>query len=94
MHRIVFLDRATIAPQILLRPPAFPHILVEHEHTEPDQAAERLAGASIAIVNKAPLDAAILARVPDLRLIAECSDKSPRQYLGRQRPRRTIPPSS
>jgi glycerate dehydrogenase len=81
MHRIVFLDRATIAPQIRLRPPDFPHILVEHEHTEPGQAAERLAGASIAIVNKAPLDAAALARLPDLRLIAmaatgtDCIDK-------------------
>ena len=39
MHRIVFLDRATIAPQIQLRPPAFPHILVEHEHTLPEQVA-------------------------------------------------------
>ena len=82
MHRIVFLDRATIAPQILLRPPAFPHILVEHEHTLPDQAAERLAGASIAIDNKVPLDAATLARLPDLRLIAvaatgtDCIDKT------------------
>jgi glycerate dehydrogenase len=70
MHRIVFLDRATIAPQIALRPPSFPHVLVEHEHTQPEQAAERLAGASIAIVNKAPLDAATLARLPDLKLIA------------------------
>ncbi len=70
MHRIVFLDRATIAPQIVLRAPSFPHVLVEHEHTQPEQAAERLAGASIAIVNKAPLDAATLARLPDLKLIA------------------------
>jgi glycerate dehydrogenase len=81
MHRIVFLDRATIAPQIRLRPPSFPHILVEHEHTEPEQAVERLAAASIAIVNKATLDAAALARLPDLRLIAmaatgtDCIDK-------------------
>ncbi|MBV9289689.1 MAG: D-2-hydroxyacid dehydrogenase [Hyphomicrobiales bacterium] len=70
MRRIVFLDRATIAPQIKLRPPDFPHVLVEHERTLPEEAAERLAGASIAIVNKAPLDAATLARLPDLKLIA------------------------
>ena len=82
MHRIVFLDRATIAPQIQLRPPAFPHILVEHEHTLPEQVAERLAGASIAIDNKVPLDATTLARLPDSKLIAvaatgtDCIDKA------------------
>jgi D-isomer specific 2-hydroxyacid dehydrogenase, catalytic domain len=82
MHRIVFLDRATIAPQIQLRPPAFRHILVEHEHTLPEQVAERLAGASIAIDNKVPLDATTLARLPDLKLIAvaatgtDCIDKA------------------
>lgn len=70
MHRIVFLDRATIAPQIRLRSPDFPHTFVEYMHTLPEQAAERLAGASIAIINKASLDAATLARLPDLRLIA------------------------
>lgn len=70
MHRIVFLDRATIAPQIRLRPPAFPHTLVEHERTEPAQVVERLRGADIVILNKVPLDAATLARLPDLRLIA------------------------
>ena len=82
MHRIVFLDRATIAPQIRLRSPDLPHTWVEHAHTAPEQAAERLAGASIAIVNKATLDAETLARLPDLRLIAvaatgtDCVDKT------------------
>ena len=61
MHRIVFLDRATIAPQIRLRSPDFPHSCVEHQHTLPEQAAERLVSASIAIINKVPLDAATLA---------------------------------
>jgi len=29
-HRIVFLDRATIAPQVRVRPPTFAHELIEH----------------------------------------------------------------
>jgi glycerate dehydrogenase len=82
MHRIVFLDRATIAPQVRLRSPDFPHAWVEHQRTLPREAVERLAGASIAVINKAPLDAATLARLPDLKLIAvaatgtDCIDKS------------------
>jgi len=82
MHRIVFLDRATIAPGIRLRSPDFPHTLVEHQRTLPDEAAERLAGASIAIINKVTLDAATLGRLPDLKLIAvaatgtDCVDKA------------------
>jgi glycerate dehydrogenase len=69
-HRIVFLDRATIAPQIRVRPPSFAHELIEHAETAADQVAERLAGASIAITNKAPISAATLARLPALKLIA------------------------
>lgn len=82
MHKIVFLDRATIAPQITLRRPSFPHTLVEHQQTEPGQVIERMAGASIAIVNKVHLSSEILSRLPDLKLIAvaatgtDCVDKS------------------
>lgn len=45
MHKIVFLDRATISPQITLRRPVFPHILTEYQQTAPDDVPERLAGA-------------------------------------------------
>lgn len=82
MHKIVFLDRATIAPQIRLRRPGFDHELIAHEHTRPDEVVARLAGASIAITNKVPLTAAILEQLPDLRLIAvaatgtDCVDKA------------------
>lgn len=82
MHRIVFLDRATIAPQITLRRPNFPHTLVEHQHTRPEEVVERLAGASIVIDNKVPLTAEVLAKLPDLKLIAmaatgtDCVDKA------------------
>jgi glycerate dehydrogenase len=81
-HRIVFLDRATIAPQIRVRPPSFAHELIEHAETRADQVVERLAGASIAITNKAPITAATLERLPALKLVAvaatgtDCVDKA------------------
>lgn len=82
MEKIVFLDRATIAPQIRLREPLFEHSLVTHERTRPEQVVERLAGATIAITNKVPLRAETLAQLPDLKLIAvaatgtDCVDKA------------------
>jgi glycerate dehydrogenase len=82
MHKIVFLDRATIAPQIRVRAPAFDHELVVHEHTRPDEVVDRLKGATIAITNKVPLTAAILEQLPELRLVAvaatgtDCVDKA------------------
>lgn len=82
MHKIVFLDRATLAPQIRLRQPGFAHEWVEYDRTQPDQALVRLAGASIAITNKVALSAEILDQLPDLRLIAvaatgtDCVDKA------------------
>jgi glycerate dehydrogenase len=82
MHRIVFLDRSTIAPQIRLRRPAFEHQLVEHANTQPDEVVSRLKGASVAILNKVPMPAAVLQQLPDLRLIAvaatgtDCVDKT------------------
>lgn len=81
-HRIVFLDRATIAPQIRVRPPSFAHELVEHAHTHADQVVERLAGASIVITNKVPITDAALAQLPALKLVAvaatgtDCVDKA------------------
>jgi len=82
MDRIVFLDRSTLAPQIRVRRPAFAHDWVEHERTTPAQVAERLAGATIAITNKAPITAEVLAAVPTLKLVAvaatgtDCVDKA------------------
>ncbi len=88
MHKIVFLDRSTIAPQIRLRRPAFEHEMAEHDTTAPDQVAERLEGASIAITNKVPITAATLERLPALRLVAvaatgtDCVDKAACQARG------------
>jgi glycerate dehydrogenase len=81
MHKIVFLDRATLAPQIALPSPAFEHRLVEYPGTHPEQVVERLAGATIAITNKVAITAGMLAELPDLKLIAvaatgtDCVDK-------------------
>jgi glycerate dehydrogenase len=81
MHKIVFLDRSTIAPRIRLRRPRFDHELIEYDRTGPEEVVERLAGATIAIVNKVLLSADALRAVPSLRLIAvaatgtDCVDK-------------------
>jgi glycerate dehydrogenase len=83
MHKIVFLDRSTIAPQITLRPPRFEHELVEHERTSPGEVVARLAGASVAIINKVAMTAEVLEQLPDLRLIAVAAtgtDSVDKQY--------------
>ena len=81
MQKIVFLDRATLAPQIKLTRPAFEHELIEYDHTQPDQVAARLDGATIAITNKVPITADVIAQLPTLKLVAvaatgtDCVDK-------------------
>lgn len=82
MEKIVFLDRATLAPRITLRRPGFEHHYTEHEHTAPEQVLERLQDATIAITNKVALRAEVLGRLPRLKLIAvaatgtDCVDKA------------------
>jgi len=81
MQKIVFLDRATLAPQIRLTRPSFEHEFIEYDHTQADQVAARLEGATIAITNKVPLTADTLARLPSLKLVTvaatgtDCVDK-------------------
>lgn len=70
MTRIVFLDRATIAPQVALPRPSFPHDWVAFDRTRPEETAARLAEAEIAITNKVRIDAAALDAAPGLRLVA------------------------
>ena len=69
-QKIVFLDRDTVAPYIDIRKPGFEHEWIEHGKTKPEEAAERLAGATVAIDNKVALRAETLAQCPDLKLIA------------------------
>jgi glycerate dehydrogenase len=88
MEKIVFLDRATLAPQITLRKPGFAHELVEYEKTAPDDVLTRLAGATIAITNKVALTKDVIDRLPTLKLVAvaatgtDCVDKAACQHRG------------
>jgi glycerate dehydrogenase len=88
MHKIVFLDRATLSPRVELRRPAFPHAMEEHQQTGPDEVLDRLRGAAIAIVNKVQLPGEVLQQLPDLKLVAvaatgtDCVDKAYCQAKG------------
>jgi len=66
--RIVQLESESLIADV--RRPAFPHEWVEYPATTPAQVVQRLAGADIAITNKVPVDAAALAALPDLKMIA------------------------
>lgn len=67
-HRIVYLERDSI--RAVLRAPAFPHVWEEYPLTAPEQVVERIADASIVIVNKVQLRGDLLARLPRLQFIA------------------------
>jgi glycerate dehydrogenase len=79
---IVFLDRDTIAPQIRLSTPSFPHRMTEYGQSRSDQVVERARTATIIINNKVRLTAEILAQLPKLKLISvaatgtDCIDKA------------------
>ena len=68
METIVFLERDTLKAN--LRPPSFEHVWRDYGSTLPEEIPGRLEGASVAVVNKLPLGADVLARLPALRLIA------------------------
>lgn len=68
MEIIVFLDRNTLRADV--RRPAFAHRWIEYEKTLPREVVGRLAEATIAITNKAPLRRDVLAQLPRLRMIA------------------------
>lgn len=65
---IVFLDRATLVAD--LRIPGFDHVWVEHPDSAPDEVADKLWRASVAITNKAPITRAVIEACPKLRLVA------------------------
>jgi glycerate dehydrogenase len=67
---IVFLDRRTIADGVHLRRPGFPHVWIDHDQTDASDVVARLQQATIAITNKVPIDAASIAALPELQLIA------------------------
>ncbi len=67
-QRVVFLDRASLKAKV--RKPKCAAQYVEHEKTSVDEIIARLAGATVAIVNKVPMRAETLAQLPDLKMIA------------------------
>jgi glycerate dehydrogenase len=70
-HHIIFLERDSI--RAVIRRPDFPHRWSEYPCTAPADVHERLHDATIAIVNKVVLSGGLLARLPNLRLIAEAA---------------------
>lgn len=69
MHEIVFLERDSLEAKV--RRPTFPHRWREHAGIPGrDEAVRLLEPATIAIVNKTPLPASTLERLPKLQMIA------------------------
>jgi len=69
MH-VVFLDRATLAPQTQLRPLPFEHTLETFDHTAPNEVASRIRNAHIVITNKVRLTAKAVDGAARLRMVA------------------------
>ena len=67
-ERVVFLDRASLKATV--RKPRCAAEYVEYEKTAVDEIVDRLAGATVAIVNKVPMREATLALLPRLKMIA------------------------
>ena len=68
MQRIVYLESGALIADI--RRPGFSHDWVEYEATAQADVAGRLAGATIAIVNKRQLTAEIITGLPALKMVA------------------------
>jgi glycerate dehydrogenase len=68
MQRIVYLERESMVADV--RRPDFAHHWVEYPKSRQTEVEARLAGASIAIFNKLQLGADLIARLPDLRMVA------------------------
>jgi glycerate dehydrogenase len=68
-HAIVFLDRESVGADV--RKPEFPHSYKEYDSTwTPEEIVDRLKDATIAIINKVPMRADVLKKLPKLKLIA------------------------
>jgi glycerate dehydrogenase len=68
METIVFLDRDTLRAE--LRKPSFEHRWIDYGETRPEEVSERLREATVAVTNKVPLRAEVLAGLGRLRLVA------------------------
>ncbi|MSP48077.1 MAG: D-2-hydroxyacid dehydrogenase [Alphaproteobacteria bacterium] len=67
---IVFLERDTIAPEVVVRRPSFAHGWTDYDRTTPEQLVERLKDATIAVVNKVRFQRPALETLGKLKLIA------------------------
>ncbi|MFD0981986.1 D-2-hydroxyacid dehydrogenase [Tropicimonas aquimaris] len=85
---IAFLDSATLAADIKLRSPSFPHEWRNFAATAPNEVIERLRDVEIAVVNKVRLGRDALSELKSLRLIAvaatgtDCIDTEACRDLG------------
>ncbi|WEZ85483.1 D-2-hydroxyacid dehydrogenase (plasmid) [Rhizobium sp. 32-5/1] len=70
MLRLVFLDRDTIGPMVMMSRPSFPHQWTEYGKTAPEDVAARIADADIVITNKAPIRERDIAGSSKLKMIA------------------------
>jgi glycerate dehydrogenase len=68
MHRVVFLDRASLKAKV--RKPFCASEYIEYEKTAASEIVPRLRGAGVAIINKVPMRAETLQQLPQLKLIA------------------------
>ena len=68
MERIVYLERESIIADV--RRPAFAHAWIEHPMSLQAEVEPRLAEATIAIVNKVQIDAGMISRLPQLKMVA------------------------
>ncbi|MBB4014703.1 D-2-hydroxyacid dehydrogenase [Niveibacterium umoris] len=66
--RVVSLETASLP--VTLKRPAAPHEWIDHATTPADEVVVRLAGARVALVNKTVLSAAILEKLPELRMVS------------------------
>ncbi|MCW2249366.1 glycerate dehydrogenase [Azospirillum fermentarium] len=69
-ERIVILDHDTLGADVVLRRPKIPHTWTVHGRTAADAVVERAADATVLVVNKVPLGADTIARLPHLRFVA------------------------
>ena len=67
-HRVVFLDRASLKATV--RKPKHATEYAEYQKTAVEEIVPRLAEAEVAIVNKVPMRAPTLEKLPKLKLIA------------------------
>jgi glycerate dehydrogenase len=69
-HNIVFLDRATVPGDVILRRPDFPHSWTDFARTRPEEVVSRCRDATIIILNKVPLTGPMIDALPNLVMVA------------------------